>query len=111
MYYKGLFKRIVPFFLTFVAGLFIASFFVTVTTPNFSGFRRGSNKHREIQRLRTENQELKRNACELRKQNEELRRNASETVMTTVDEFPFEVDAPPPPPPPRKAPRHPRFDK
>ena len=51
MYYKGLLKRIVPFFLTFAAGLFIASFFVTIARPSFNGFRRGSNKHREIQRL------------------------------------------------------------
>ena len=111
MYYKGLLKRIVPFFLTFAAGLFIASFFVTIATPKFNGFRRGSSKHREIQRLRTENEELKRNACELRKQNEELRKNELETAVPAVDEFIFEADAPPPPPPPRKAPRHPRFDR
>ena len=36
---KGFFKRIVPFFLTFAVGLFIASFFVTIAAPNFQ-FRR-----------------------------------------------------------------------
>ncbi len=108
MMYKGIFKRIVPFFLTFAAGLFIASFFVTIATPNFN-FRRGSNKYREVQRLRTENQELKRTNCELRKQMEELRRNSSEVSVDYVLGDPvFPADAPPPPP---KAPRHPRFER
>jgi len=103
MMYTGVFKRIVPFFLTFAVGLFIASFFVTLATPNFN-FRRGSGKHREIQRLRMENKELKRAAAELRRQNDELRMNAGETFTVTVDEFSdFERSAPPPPP------RHPKF--
>lgn len=111
MCYRGLIKRIVPFFLTFAAGLFIASFFVTIATPNFSGFRRGSDRYREMQRLRTENQELRRTNFELRNQNEELRKNSSKAVIETVDEFPiFETNVPLPPPPP-KAPRHPRFDR
>ena len=111
MTYIGIFKRIVPFFLTFAAGLFIASFFVTIASPNFN-FRRGSHKHREMQRLRSENEELKRNACELRKQNEQLRKSALESEIEPTLDFPaFESDAPPPPPPPRKAPRNPRFDK
>lgn len=107
--YKGLFSRILPFFLTFAAGLFIASFFVTIASPSFN-FRRGSNKYREVQRLRTENVELKRSNCELRKQNDELRRNTSETITQTVEDFPFEVDAPPPPPAPKTL-RQSRFER
>ncbi len=63
---KGFFKRIVPFFLTFAVGLFIASFFVTVAAPNFrfnNGLRRHREYHRamefENQRLREENARLK----------------------------------------------------
>jgi hypothetical protein len=109
MNYIGFFKRIGPFFLTFAAGLFIASFFVTISTPNFN-FRRGSNKYREVQRLRNENQELKRSNYELRRLNEELRRNVTESVVVAPGEFPgFEADVPPPPPP--RAPRHARFDR
>ena len=105
---KGLFKRIVPFFLTFAAGLFIASFFVTIATPNFN-FRRGE-RYREMQRLRSENQELKRTNSELRRQMEELRINIPSSETFSVNELPFDTDAPPPPPPP-KAPRHPRLDR
>jgi hypothetical protein len=106
---KGLFKRIVPFFLTFAAGLFIASFFVTIATPNFN-FRRGSNKYREVHRLRIENQEQQRTIFELRKQNDQLRRNASESVIINADEFPLEADVQLLPPP-TKAPRHPRSER
>lgn len=63
---KGLLKRLLPFFLTFAVGLFIASFFVTVAAPNFE-FNRGFRRHRqydqmmqfENQRLRDENARLK----------------------------------------------------
>ncbi len=63
---KGFFKRIVPFFLTFTVGLFIASFFITVAAPSFQ-FNNRSRRHREYhrtmefenQRLREENRRLK----------------------------------------------------
>lgn len=108
MCYKGLIKRIVPFFLTFVVGLFIASLFVPIMAPNFN-FRRGE-RYREMQRLRTENQELKRTNCELRRQMEELRVNSSDWAPDTFTAPVFDSDAPPPPPPPR-APRHPVFER
>lgn len=64
---KSFFKRIVPFFLTFAVGLFIASFFVTIAAPSFrfsNGLRRHQEYHRamefENQRLREENARLKR---------------------------------------------------
>jgi len=65
---KGFIKRVVPFFLTFAVGLFIASFFVTIAAPSFQMPNRGWRKnHRqydrqrelEIQRLREENLRLK----------------------------------------------------
>lgn len=68
---KGFFKRIVPFFLTFAVGLFIASFFVSIAAPNFQ-FGRKFRKHRQyhrtmeskIQRLNAENARLKRELSE-----------------------------------------------
>ena len=108
MLYKGVLTRVLPFFLTFAAGLFIASFFISITTPSFS-FTRRSHKYREVQRLRYQNQELKKTNCELRKELVEARR-AAEAKEAVNNEFQsFELDVPPPPPPPRV--RHPRFDR
>jgi len=68
---KGFVKRIVPFFLTFAAGLFIASFFVTIAAPSFQmpshGWRRNHRQYDrqmelENQRLRDENLRLRNEA-------------------------------------------------
>jgi hypothetical protein len=110
MFCKGIFKRVFPFLLTFAAGLFVASFFVTVATPNFSiRSNRGSYRFGELQRLRIENRELRETNCRQRRELEELRRKAA---TWDQGELPFTVppvdlDAPPPPPPPRT----PRFVK
>ena len=70
-------KRILPFFLTFALGLLIASFFVTVTAPNFQFKKRGwRHNHRqchkqndfEARQLREENLRLKRQLSEMEKQ-------------------------------------------
>lgn len=106
----GLLKRIGPFFLAFTAGLFIASFFVTIAAPNFSGFRRGSHKHREVQRLRIELNETKKENCELKREIRELKQNSETFDLGEYSVPPVDMDVPPPPPP-AKAPRHPRFDK
>src|SRR5438105_2180274 len=59
MKFISLVKRVAPFFLTFAVGLFIASFFVTVAAPNFQ-FRRGFNRHRQMDRqMQLENQQLR----------------------------------------------------
>ena len=108
MLYIGVLKRVLPFVLTFAAGLFIASFFVSIATPSLN-FPRRSQKFREIHRLRDENQQLKRSNMELRKQVEDMR-NSSMTVIGDANFPAFELDVPQPPPPPR-APHHPRFDK
>ena len=103
MLYKGVLKRVLPFFLTFAAGLFIASFFVSIAAPSFN-FPRRSHKYREMHRLRMENQDLRRSNSELRRQVEDARRNAE--VMPSAD---FDFYVPPPPPPP--APRASRFER
>jgi hypothetical protein len=100
MQFTAILKRVGPFFLTFAAGLFIASFFVSIT-PNFDlPGGRSSYKHREIRRLRVENEELRREKCRMAKEIEELRRQA-ELMNTFGNVPPVELDAPIPPPPPR----------
>ena len=58
---KGFVKRIVPFFLTFAVGLFIASFFVTIAAPSFQfKSRNWKRNHRQYDRqMELENQRLR----------------------------------------------------
>lgn len=109
MLYIGILKRVLPFFVTFAAGLFIASFFVSVASPSVNFPRRGGHKFQEIKRLREEVRDLKRSNCELRKQLAEARRNAEDTSAEKFDLY-FENDVPAPPPPPR-APRRVTVEK
>jgi len=93
---KGFIKRIVPFFLTFAVGLFIASFFVTVAAPSFQFPNRGARKrHQEYHRkIEMENQRLK-------EENFRLRQNVLESeVEANYDLSSNDLMAPPPPPPP-----------
>lgn len=103
MMFVGVLKRVVPFLLTFAAGLFIASFFVSIASPSSFSFPRRHHKFREMNRLREENRELK-------LANEQLRKQLEESRNTSVTGYSFEEmpNEPPPPPPPR---RHPRFDR
>ena len=102
---KGLVKRMLPFFATFAVGLFIASFFVSISGPSFN--RGWGGRHKEMKRLQYENEMLK---------NENLRlRNQLDSQTMTLDEIPrishqdFRghgpempvLDVPMPPPPPR----------
>ena len=113
MCYTGLFKRIVPFALTFAGGLFIASFFVSIALPEGNWrSRRGFNKRQEIQRLQLENENLRDKNLRLQMEIDEMRRTAQD--WDAVGEAPmvppvnFELHHPPPPP---KRPKHPRFDQ
>lgn len=70
MHYPNLLKRVVPFALALILGLFIASFFVNLS-PSFR-FRGRSFRHQmkqenralkmEVERLKTELEEQKRNS-------------------------------------------------
>jgi len=92
MNFRSLIKRIAPFALTFAIGLFIASFFVTVAAPNFQ-FRRGFNRHREMdRRMQMENDRL-------REENERLKNRLLEMEKRDwVLEPAFDVPPPPQPP-------------
>ena len=99
MFYTGLFKRILPFFLTFAAGLFVASFFVSVT-PDFNWQNtRPSYRSRECRHMKVELREL-------REENERLKQQIE--VRTTIYAMdwqnsvpPVPVEAPQPPLPPK----------
>ena len=89
---KSFVKRIVPFFLTFAVGLFIASFFVTVAAPNFR-FNGGWRKHREYHRqMEFENQRLKEENFRLKRElaNSE---GFTDSTLTVVEVAPPPVKA------------------
>lgn len=90
---KGFLKRAVPFFLTFLIGILIAGIFVPIGGSNFQFRKNRWQNHREyherqdseIQRLREENEQLKKKLSEIKEQN-----------------LAEELDVPPPPPLPAK---------
>jgi len=80
---EGFMKRIVPFFLTFAVGLFVASFFVTIAAPKFE-FNRGWRKHQQYHRMmESENRRLK-------EENARLKAEAQANVKNM--QFSFEMD-------------------
>lgn len=113
MQFAGLVKRIIPFFLTFSAGLLLASLFVPIGLPDPNTWREARRgKHcREHRELRFEIDSLREKLRVSEIENEELRRNVQDSIDTlNVDELPpLELEAPHPPPPPRR-PKHPRFE-
>lgn len=107
---KGLFKRILPFFATFIVGLFIASFFVQVGPPRFEGFRgRGWERHKMFDRIQAENEQLKNENLRLRNELNTSRirsgRGMSEEFIPPTVDMPVEMP-PMPPAPPRLQVRH-----
>lgn len=94
MTFLGVLKRALPFIATFAAGLFIASFFVSISSPSLNFSRKG-NRCREARQLRIENDRLSR-------ENADLRQQLEETGKYTVPAFEFDAAPPPPPPPPAK---------
>lgn len=102
MSYLAIFKRIIPFFLTFAAGLLIASIFVPITVPSFERSQRSGHGryHRELKR---ENESLRRENMRMRKELEELRRSTEDVKFQDLkwDVPEVHVNVPPPPPPPR----------
>ncbi len=104
MLYIGLFKRIIPFVLTFAAGLFIASFFVSIV-PNFSSWResRRANHCREHNKMRLA-------IADLERENKDLKRRVAESDTFLQDAVPpVELKEHRPPTPPKR-PKHPRHD-
>jgi hypothetical protein len=87
MCYIGLFKRIIPFVLTFAAGLFVASFFVSIAFPgaNWRGNRRSKCQTMQ-QRLQAENDNLReRNRLlELQQERHNVRDWTPEAVLPLV---------------------------
>ena len=102
MSYLQIFKRIIPFFLTFAAGLLIASIFVPIGAPNFrnsdrSGkYRFRSECKRERESLRRENDRLRQELDQMRQDLEDAK--SSDLKLTLPPEIRIEVPAPPPPP-------------
>ena len=93
----AIFKRVAPFVLTFAVGLFIASFFVTIAAPTFSGFKRNPSRYREFKRVKGDIEELRLEKARLQAEIEMLR--VEKNRIDTVDAFELhEVPAPPPPP-------------
>lgn len=112
MQFAGLVKRIIPFVLTFSAGLLLASLFIPIGLPDFSTWREARRgKHcREHRELRNEIYEAREKLRMSEIENEQLRRNATESLETLeVGELPLELEPNHPPKPPRR-PKHPRFD-
>lgn len=99
---KGFAKRVLPFFLTFAVGLFIASFFVSIAAPNFKLPARSSKKkHREYDRQREA--EIK----QLRERNADLERQLAEKETDAVDFQNLKYTVPPVPPMPPAPPAPP----
>lgn len=88
---KNFIKRVLPFFLTFAVGLFIASFFISIAAPNFRFPLRGERgrRHQEYHRMMEfENQQLK---------EENLRLRNQLTEKEESDSTAYYLEVPPPP--------------
>ena len=85
-------KRFFPFFVTFAAGLLVASFFVTISAPKFNFGKRGEGRYKN-RYYKNENERL-------RRENDRLRRELAEKdAINSSDEIML-LDVPPPPMPP-----------
>jgi hypothetical protein len=92
---KGLLKKVIPFFLTFAVGLFIASLFVSVAAPSFSFNKRGWGKHREHHRqINRENRELRLENSRLEQRIRELEQQKD--LKPTFESNVMDLDVPPP---------------
>lgn len=110
MLYIGIFKRIIPFVLTFAAGLFIASFFVSIAAPSFGNWRESRrSKCRDRHNLRMQVDELREEKRTLERQIEALRQT-SESLDTNWEHLapaPIPMEAPHHPPKRPKKPARP----
>jgi len=95
-----------PFLATFAVGIFIASFFVSISGPNFRG-RGWGGRHQEMKRLRLENEMLRNENLRLKNQMETEAWVPMDVPTVSHDHFSnhgpeVPVEGPPPPPPVRK---------
>lgn len=110
MSYLAIFKRVVPFLLTFTAGLLIASIFIPIAAPNFNRSQSRRMKWREFERIKIENSDLRIENERLKQENEMLRQNKWELspsdlkLRVPTGETQLELPAPPQ----VKHPRHPK---
>jgi len=105
MSYLAVFKRVIPFFLTFVGGLLIASIFVPITAPSFPRSEERQGRWRHHRECKREKESLRRENLRLRQELEQVYRNAADAefrnLKLSVPEVTVEVPAVPPPPPRR----------
>jgi len=98
MSYLQIFKRVIPFFLTFAAGLLIASIFVPITGPSFRNAERGG-KWRHHKECRRDRESLQRENSRLKEELEQLRRETANIEFRTLEygvpEIRIEAPAPP----------------
>ena len=99
MSYLQVFKRIIPFFLTFAAGLLIASIFVPITGPSLRNADR-VGKWRHHKECKREKESLRRERDRLKEEIEQLRREAADVEFRTLEygvpEIRIEAPVPPP---------------
>ncbi len=100
----GFIKKVVPFFLTFAIGLFIASFFVSIAVPNFKVPNRSWKRHQQYhQRIESENQRLRELNLRLEKEiaiAERQKEIAEQERRLTILSGDNNFDVPPLPPAP-----------
>lgn len=96
---KCFIKRFFPFFVTFAAGLLIASFFVTVAAPKFNFGKRGEGRYKN-RYYKNENERL-------RRENDRLKRELAERDAINMSDDIMLLDVPPPPPMPPAPPKPP----
>ena len=114
MLYTGLFKRIIPFVLTFAAGLFLAGLFGSALLPNFESRRdaRRARRCNDRQQLMFEIDKLNQELRDVKLENETLRKSAWDADQTFgLDAYVPPVPEAHHPPAPPKRPKHPRFDQ
>lgn len=96
MFYTGFLKRSVPFFLTFAAGLFIASFFVSIAAPNFNLRKNRANKTHDCKRVNKELKQLRDDNLRLTAEIEQMQREAVDREALYDAPLMLDLNVPPP---------------
>ena len=104
MLYTGIFKRIIPFVLTFGLGLLLASLFGAALLPNFEGRREARRNKRchDRQQMMMEIDQLNQELRDARLENETLRHNSLDHNWSFEAVPPLPVEPHHPPKRPKK---------